>query len=345
MNLSSPRPVSTTSQNSTDPNTRPNRSLTLPKKSATRTPSSPTNLPEHSPCLRAKDRSQLRSPSPGQERRIATARISDHKPYLVIADHLTRQGIAVLRFDDRGVGGSTGDYSKATSADLATDVEAGIDFLKNHPKIDASKIGLVGHSEGGLIAPMVAAERNDVHFIVLLAGTGVNGGVILKSQSTAMMEADGEPQEALEANRQVHDAILSLIENNPEITHDEIKVASESFIDSIEDEKTRELMKPTAKQLVAILKSPWVSYFVKHEPIDTLAKVRCHVLAMNGEKDVQVLLRLKPCPDRKSFGRWLACQLQSRTSSGHEPHVPGNPTAPACHQNTAPSNKPFLPKY
>lgn len=225
----------------------------------------------------------------------------EHKPYLIIADHLTRQGIAVLRFDDRGVGGSTGDYSSATSADLATDVEAGIEFLKTHSKIDIGKIGLIGHSEGGMIAPMVAADRDDVHFIVLLAGTGVNGGVILKSQSTAMMEAAGESEEKLEANRKVHDAILSLIESDPDVTHDEIKAAGKAFVGSFEDEATRQLMEPTTKQLVAMLKSPWVSYFVRHEPAKTLAKVRCHVLAMNGEKDLQVLCDLNLDPIEKAL--------------------------------------------
>jgi len=93
-----------------------------------------------------------------------------HKPFHVIADHLARRGIAVLRFDDRGRGESTGKHAGATSTDFATDVEAGIEFLKKHPKINVNRIGLIGHSEGGLIAPMVAAERDDVHFIVMLAG-------------------------------------------------------------------------------------------------------------------------------------------------------------------------------
>lgn len=225
----------------------------------------------------------------------------DHKPFLIIADHLTRHGIAVLRYDDRGIGGSTGDYSKANSADLATDVEAGIEFLNKHPKIDAGKIGLIGHSEGGLIAPMVAAERDDVHFIVLLAGTGVNGGVILKSQSTAMMEAAGKSDAALEANRKVHDAILSLIENNPNVTNDEIEAAGNAFVDSIEDESTRQLMEPTAKKLAAMLRSKWVSYFVRHDPAKTLAKVKCHVLAMNGEKDLQVLCALNLDPIERAL--------------------------------------------
>ena len=220
----------------------------------------------------------------------------EHKPYLVLADHLTRQGIAVLSFDDRGAGESTGQYSGATSADLATDVEAGIEFLKNHAKIATNKIGLIGHSEGGLIAPMIAADRGDVHFIVLLAGTGVNGGVILNSQSTAMLAADGASAEKLEANRKAHDAILSLIEKKPDSTHEEIETAGKEFVNSIEDETSRQLMEPTVKKLVALLKSKWVSFFVRYEPAKTLTKVNCHVLAMNGEKDLQVLCDLNLIP-------------------------------------------------
>lgn len=233
-----------------------------------------------------------------------------HKPFMVIADDLTRQGIAVLRFDDRGRGESTGEYSGATSADLATDVEAGIEFLKKHPKIDVDKIGLIGHSEGGLIAPMIAAERDDVHFIVLLAGPGVNGGVILKSQSTAMMKAAGESEEKLKANQQIHDAILSLIKKNPKLTSDEIEAASTAYLESVENETTRKLMEPSAKQLVAILKSKWVRFFVQHEPAKTLGKVKCHVLAMNGEKDLQVLCDLNLDPIERALKKSSAASFQ-----------------------------------
>lgn len=219
-----------------------------------------------------------------------------HKPFLVIADHLARKGVAVLRFDDRGIGESTGDRSGATSADFATDVEAGIEFLKKHPNVDVSKIGLIGHSEGGLIAPMIAAKRDDVHFIVLLAGTGVSGGAILKSQSTAMMEANGEPEEKLDANEEAHDAMLSAVAKHTNASDQQIEEAGRSLLQSIEDEAAKELMEPSVKQLVSILQSPWVQYFVKHDPAKTLVEVNCHVLAMNGEKDLQVLcdLNLKP---------------------------------------------------
>jgi pimeloyl-ACP methyl ester carboxylesterase len=227
----------------------------------------------------------------------------DHKPFLVIADHLARQGIAVLRYDDRGRGESKGDHAGATSADFATDVEAGIEFLKNHPKIDGSQIGLIGHSEGGMIAPMVAAQRDDVHFIVLLAGPGVNGGTILKSQSTAMMRAAGEPEESLDANRKVHDAILLSLKGNSKATNEDIEAASEAFLNSFEDKATRKLMESSAEPLVAILRSRWVRYFVAHEPAETLAQVKCHVLAMNGEKDLQVLCDLNLDPIEKALKR------------------------------------------
>lgn len=128
-----------------------------------------------------------------------------HKPFLVLADYLTRQGLAVLRFDDRGVGKSTGEFAKATSADFATDVLAGVEYLKTRKEIDSKKIGLIGHSEGGLIAPMVAAQSADAAFIVLMAGPGISGEEILKKVQCPVLAINGEkdlqvpPQENLAA--------------------------------------------------------------------------------------------------------------------------------------------------
>lgn len=112
--------------------------------------------------------------------------IVGHKPFLVLADHLTRRGIAVLRVDDRGVGGSTGDAAKSTTLDFATDVHAGVAFLKTRAEVDKSRIGLVGHSEGGIIAPIVASQSKDVAFVVLLAATGVPGDQVLRAQLAAI---------------------------------------------------------------------------------------------------------------------------------------------------------------
>src|SRR5579863_8414522 len=109
-----------------------------------------------------------------------------HKPFLILSDYLTRHGVAVLRADDRGIGKSTGVFSKATTADFATDTEAGIAYLKTRSEVNQRKIGLIGHSEGGVIAPMVAARNKDVAFIVMMAGTGVPGDQVLVAQGEAI---------------------------------------------------------------------------------------------------------------------------------------------------------------
>ncbi|GAI74447.1 unnamed protein product, partial [marine sediment metagenome] len=128
--------------------------------------------------------------------------IYGHHPFLVLADYLTRQGIAVLRVDDRGVGESTGDFSNATSEDFASDVLAGIEYLKTRKEINPEKIGLVGHSEGGLIAPIVAVKSPDVAFIVLMAGPGLTGEEILYLQGALISRAMGVSEEDIIKKRQ-----------------------------------------------------------------------------------------------------------------------------------------------
>jgi len=119
--------------------------------------------------------------------------IFGHKPFLVLADHLTRRGIVVLRVDDRGKGGSTGDVANATTLDFATDVQAAIAFLKTRDEVDKSRIGLIGHSEGGIIAPIVASQSKDVAFAVLLAATGVPGEQVLREQVAAITKSKAQP--------------------------------------------------------------------------------------------------------------------------------------------------------
>lgn len=123
-----------------------------------------------------------------------------HRPFLVLADYLTRQGIAVLRYDDRGVGKSTGEFAKATSADFATDVLAGVEYLKTRQEINPKQIGLIGHSEGGLIAPMVATRSSDVAFMVLMAGPGISGEEILYLQGALIARANGTAETAIAKN-------------------------------------------------------------------------------------------------------------------------------------------------
>ena len=135
-----------------------------------------------------------------------------HKVFLVLADYLTRKGIVVLRVDDRGVGKSTGDRTNATTADFATDAEAGVAYLKTRSEVDPHKIGLIGHSEGGLIAPMVAARNPDVAFIVIVAGPGVPGDEFLPEQVRLISEASGVSHEAAEKEAASEREILTLVQ-------------------------------------------------------------------------------------------------------------------------------------
>jgi pimeloyl-ACP methyl ester carboxylesterase len=202
-----------------------------------------------------------------------------HRPFLVLADYLTRKGIAVLRADDRGVGESTGDFTKATSADFATDTEAGIAYLKTRPEIDSHKIGLVGHSEGGLIAPMIAARNHDVAFIVMMAGPGVPGDQVIAEQTRLILEAQGVPHEQAEKRGADEIETLTLVkqEKDPAVLEKKLR---ERFAGKV----------PEAQIGEAILKvnSPWMRYFVNYDPATSLSKVTCPVLALNGEKDLQV---------------------------------------------------------
>ncbi len=217
-----------------------------------------------------------------------------HKPFLILADYLTRRGVGVLRVDDRSVGGSTGDHAKANSADFATDVQAGIDYLKTRKDIDAKKIGLMGHSEGGLIAPMVAVKSPaDVAFIVLLAGPGVPGDEILAEQSALIQKAMGVDSEQIAKSSISAKKMYSLIRNEKdeaalkkgldEVLEDIVKNLSE------EDRKTLGVNPKAALETqIKLVQSPWFRYFLTYDPRPTLAKVKCPVLAINGEKDLQV---------------------------------------------------------
>jgi len=202
-----------------------------------------------------------------------------HKPFLVLSDYLTRHGIAVLRADDRGVGQSTGDFATATTADFATDAEAGVAFLKSRPEIDPHRIGLIGHSEGGVIAPMVAARNHDIAFIVLLAGTGVPGSEVLAEQQLRINVARGVPiAQAEDANAKERE-LLALVVNEKD--------------PATRDAKLRKLMSqemPLARVDGALrqLTAPWSLYFIRYDPAPALRQVTCPVLALDGSKDLQI---------------------------------------------------------
>lgn len=215
--------------------------------------------------------------------------IFNHKPFLVIADHLTKSGVAVFRFDDRGVGKSQGAFTTATSADFASDVSAIVDRLKLHEKIDPARIALAGHSEGGVIAPMVASQRNDIAAIILLAGTGVNGKEISLNQSRLIAAGSGAPAEMLDMQHQLLLKFFARIEQEQPL--------DQAFLDSLADELSSALpedmreaanLKAVVAQTKVKLDSPWFKFFAAHEPGPTLEKTKCPVLVIIGEKDTQV---------------------------------------------------------
>ena len=218
--------------------------------------------------------------------------IFQHKPFLVLADELTRRGVAVLRLDDRGVGGSTGNLAKSTSEDFAGDVLAGIAFLKLRPEIDARKIGLIGHSEGGLIAPMVAARSSDVAFIVMMAGTGLPGEEISYMQSRLIAKVMGADEKALKMQFDMQKRLFEIMKTEPD--RDKARMQMREAIKKIVSDLPEEQRKAVgdankiADTEAKKLDSPWLRFFLTFDPRPTLAKVHCPVLAINGEKDLQV---------------------------------------------------------
>ncbi|WP_296623485.1 S9 family peptidase [Marivirga sp.] len=219
-----------------------------------------------------------------------------HKPFLVLSDYLTRQGIAVLRYDDRGTAESEGDFSTATSADFKTDVASAVDYLKTRKGIDPDNIGLIGHSEGGIVAPMVAVESDDVAFIVLMAGTGIRGNELLLRQSELIGKASGmsdtQLKKAREFNKGAYDIVVNTVNEN-NIREDLKKYLEESVAKNPELATANGLKEEVfVNQISGQLSSPWMIYFLRHDPSVVLQKVDCPVLAIVGEKDLQVPARV-----------------------------------------------------
>ena len=206
--------------------------------------------------------------------------ILGHKPFLVIADHLTRNGIAVLRYDDRGVGSSTGNFSGATTYDFAADARAAVSYLKSRPEIDTDKIGLIGHSEGGMIAPIIAADDKSIDFIVLLAGPGIPIDQMMLLQKKGIEQKMGIPLAQVEQGQKINTAIFTLVKTSqPEELLEKIKayLKAQGITDAT-----------TVNQYVNTFSDPWLQSFLKYDPQSVLNKVTCPVLALNGSKDLQV---------------------------------------------------------
>jgi pimeloyl-ACP methyl ester carboxylesterase len=209
---------------------------------------------------------------------------SGHRPFLILADHLTRQGLAVLRYDKRGVAKSTGDYEDATTADFAKDAEAALAFLKRRKEIDPRRIGMIGHSEGGIIAPMVAARSSDVSWIVLLAGPATKGEETLLLQSDLITRAAGMTTEQIAKSLDFDRESYNLVR------HEQDRRVLENQLQDLVKVSGIGTAAPSAflQRQIHWTSSPWFRYFLDYDPAPALQNIKCPVLILSGEKDLQV---------------------------------------------------------
>lgn len=213
-----------------------------------------------------------------------------HRPFLILADQLTRNGLAVLRFDDRGVGKSKGDFAAATTLDFASDVIAAIKYLKTRTEVDSKHIGLIGHSEGGYVAPIVASRTRDVAFLVLLAGPGVSGAHLSLAQGASIARAEKTPDDEVQKNQALQKTLFGIYLSEPDPRKAEPRLIEEvkKFTAAISDEKKKD--QDTQRLLASALgfNNGWFRFFLGYDPGPTLKKVRVPVLALNGSLDLQV---------------------------------------------------------
>jgi pimeloyl-ACP methyl ester carboxylesterase len=218
--------------------------------------------------------------------------IFGHKPFLVLADHLTKNGIGVLRFDDRGTAKSTGNFKTSTTLDFSTDVEASIKYLLSRKEINKKKIGLIGHSEGGIIASMVASKSKNISYIVMLAGSGLQGNQLLLLQQELIGKASGISEINLQLTKNINSNTFNIViksENSKQLKIDLAEYIKQSLKYNPTFKNSKEIDKENfIKSQVNIISSPWMQYFIKYNPAIDLEKVDCPVLAINGEKDLQV---------------------------------------------------------
>jgi pimeloyl-ACP methyl ester carboxylesterase len=207
----------------------------------------------------------------------------DHEPFLVLSDYLSRNGIAVLRFDDRGTAQSEGDFKSATSYDLSTDVEAAFEYLLTRNDIDKEKIGLIGHSEGGLIAPLLAARNDKIAFVISLAGPAVEIDKLMLKQIEDLAVSESNTTEQIKSRLDLNSEVFTAIKSIDEVTQLEIKtreiLTKNSFANN--DKKSHD-------NFIKRITSPWFRYFIRYNPRVALEKIHCPVLAINGNLDKQV---------------------------------------------------------
>jgi len=207
-----------------------------------------------------------------------------HQVFLVLADYLTRHGIAVLRYDKRGTGASGGDYGKATTLDFAADAEAAAAYLRGRPQVDPRRVGLIGHSEGGLIAPIVAVKDPKIAFIVLMAGPGVDGLDILMEQGRLIPKAMGVSDALIDKGAALRKALFDTVrgEKDPKVAAAKLKAVADAWA------KANDVAPQFVEIQASLVNSDWFRFFYDYDPAKMLRRVRCPVLALIGSKDLQV---------------------------------------------------------
>jgi pimeloyl-ACP methyl ester carboxylesterase len=238
--------------------------------------------------------------------------LANHRPFLLIADALTRKGIAVLRYDKRGVGQSTGNPDTATTLDLAADAQAALAFLKSRKEIDGSKIGLIGHSEGAIIAPYLAGHAKDVKWVVLLAAPATNGEQTLLNQSELIGRAGGLSEDQLDASLGFDQAAYALVrkEKDP-------NVLAEKLVGLVKESGLDAALPPAALETqLRMLASPWFRFFLDYDPLPNLKGVTCPVLALYGQKDLQVAAKSNLPLVQQAFRNSLNTQAEARELPG-----------------------------
>ncbi len=221
-----------------------------------------------------------------------------HKPFAVIADHLTLNGIIVLRVDDRGMGKTTGDLMSATSRDFADDAIVSFEYLKSRREVDKSRMGLIGHSEGGMIAQIIAAERKDIDFLIMLAGPGENVLKGMNDQNEAVLRKSGMPENYVAAYLVLYNQILRTILSSDTVSQkDNVRLVVDKWVAAnpagivvattgIKDENSKS---DFVDQFINQVGRPWFRYFLSYYPSINLKKINAKVLALNGSNDIQVI--------------------------------------------------------
>lgn len=230
--------------------------------------------------------------------------ILGHKPFFVLSDYLTRHGIAVLRFDDRGFGKSTGKFDTATTADFATDAEAALAFLKSRPEVNTRKLGLIGHSEGGAIAAMIAARNADIAFVVSLAGPAVPGDKIIPAQVIAGNLALGMKRETAVESGDREAAILKLVRTGKDNQTIRAKIAES-------------LPPAQVDAALAVITSPWYRYYLQYDPGADWKKLTIPVLALSGSKDTQVPAEANMSALKKALSANKSASVQELPGLNH----------------------------